>query len=317
MGELSGRKKTDSFSAAQRPILFSAGREKIMDIRICQFVRWLPIAVLLFAGSACNLAIGTQSAVNPQFIVVTATLTTGKPEPILPSPTLEPTLTQTPSVTLTPTLTLTPTTVGVTMTAGQDLSCVKGPKWDLYDWVAVIKEGEIVTLLARSTPDWGEYYYVRMGDGTECWAFGGSSTKHGDTSSLPIKEAPPTPTPKTVVDYSVAYLSITHCAPNYAFRFQVNNTGTVTLESIRIVVTDHTSATSYVHTGDQFRSYNGCGLESNKLTLPPGQNAVVANADPGHFPYNPAGHSITADFTICTANGLGGTCVNHSINFTA
>jgi hypothetical protein len=286
-----------------------------MNIRIIQFVRWLPIAVLMFAGSACNLAIGTQSAANPQFIVVTATLTTGNPEPILPSSTLEPTQTQTPSVTLTPTLTLTPTMAGVTMTAGQDLSCVKGPKWDLYDWVAIIKQGETVTLLARSTPDWGEYYYVRMSDGTECWAYGGSSTKNGDTSSLPEKEAPPTPTPKIEVNYSVSYLSITHCAPDYAFRFQVNNTGTVTLESIRIVVTDNTLYTTKLHQGDQFRSYNGCGLESNKLTLPPGQNAVVANINPGQFSYNPAGHSFTAEFTICSANGLGGTCVSKTINF--
>jgi hypothetical protein len=201
------------------------------------------------------------------------------------------------------------------MTAGQDLSCVKGPKFDLYDWVAVIKQGETVTLLARASPDWGEYYYVRMSNGTECWAFGGSSTKSGDTASLPVKEAPPTPTPKIMVDYSVSYLSITHCAPGYAFRFQVNNTGTVTLESIRIVVIDNTTATTFTHTGDQFRSYNGCGLEVDKLTLPAGEGVVVANVNPGQFNYDPGGHSFTATFTICSANGLGGTCVNRSINF--
>lgn len=293
-----------------------------MNIRIFQFVRWLPIAVLLFAGNACNLTIGTQSAVNPQFIVVTATLTTGNPEPLQPAATLEPTqaqtptFTQTPSLTLTPTVTATFTMAGVTMTAGQDLSCVKGPKWDLYDWVAVIKQGETVTLLARASPDWGEYYYVRMSDGTECWAYGGSSTKHGDTSSLPIKEAPPTPTPTIAVAYSVSYLSTTHCGAAYIFRFQVNNTGTVTLEFIRIIVTDNTTAITVTHIRDQFRSFNGCGLESSKFSLPPGQGGLVANADPGQLGYNPAGHSITAAFTICTADGLGGTCVNRTLNFT-
>ncbi|HEY5119215.1 MAG TPA: hypothetical protein VII90_07140 [Anaerolineales bacterium] len=291
-----------------------------MNIRIFQFVRWLPIAVLLFAGSACNLTIGTRSAVNPQFIVVTAT---GGPEKTdLPSPTpnmeliLTPTQTQTPSVTLTPTRTETPTTAAPTMTAGQDLSCVKGPKFDLYDWVAVIKQGETVTLLARSSPDWGEYYYVRMSNGTECWAYGGSSTKNGDTTSLPEKEAPPTPTPAIVVDYSVSYLTTITCGGWYAFSFQVNNTGTVTLESIRMIVTDNTTVSTTTYQLNAFRSYNGCVLDVEKPALSPGQGAVVSNVNPGQINYNPAGHSITAAFTICSADGLGGTCVNRTINFT-
>jgi hypothetical protein len=202
------------------------------------------------------------------------------------------------------------------MTAGQDLSCVKGPKFDLYDWVAVIKQGETVTLLARSSPDWGEYYYVRKSDGTECWAFGGSSTKSGDTASLPVKEAPPTPTPKIMVDYSVSYNSTITCGGDYAFNFQVNNTGTLNLESIRIVVTDNPTATTTTNQLDSFRSYNGCVLDVEKPALPPGQGAVVSNVNPGQFNYNPAGHNITAAFTICSANGLGGTCINRTINFT-
>jgi hypothetical protein len=181
------------FSAARRPILFSAGREKIMNIRIFQFIRWLPIAVLMFAGSACNLTIATRSAVAPQFIVVTATGTTGQSVPLSPSSTLEPTIPPTPTMTFTPTLTATFTKPPVTMTAGQTLSCVKGPQWILYEWVTSIQNGETVTLLARSAPEWPDYFYVRKSDGTECWAFGGSSTKNGDVSALPVQEAPPLP----------------------------------------------------------------------------------------------------------------------------
>jgi hypothetical protein len=165
-----------------------------MNIRIFQSVRWLPIAVLMFAGSACNLAIGTQSAANPQFIVVTATGTTGQSVPLLPSSTLKLTIPSTATMAFTPTLTATSTKPPVTMTAGQDLSCVKGPQWILYEWVARIVTGETVTLLARSSSDWPDYFYVRKPDGTECWAFGGSSTKSGDPSTLPVMEAPPLPT---------------------------------------------------------------------------------------------------------------------------
>lgn len=81
----------------------------------------------------------------------------------------------------------------VTMTAGQDLSCVKGPHWILYEWVAAVAEGETVDLLARSEPEWPDYYYARKAGGTECWVFGGSSTITGDAANLPVREAPPLP----------------------------------------------------------------------------------------------------------------------------
>lgn len=116
------------------------------------------------------------------------------------------------------------------MTAGQDLSCVKGPRWDLYDFVTTIKKGEIVTLLARAPSEWGDYYYIRTSNGTECWAFGGSSTKNGDTSSLPEKEAPPTPTPTKLASGIVTAVTITFAksvihAPTCTF----SNTVTVTI----------------------------------------------------------------------------------------
>jgi hypothetical protein len=285
----------------------------------------ISISLLIFlaamiSGSACNLMAANVPQAAPLVIVVTATGGPQKTEPP-PPPTMEPGLTltetQTPTVTLTPTLTATLTSSAPTMTAGQDLSCVQGPKFDLYDWVAVIKQGETVTLLAQAPSEWGEYYYVRMSDGTECWAFGGSSTKSGDTASLPVKEAPPTPTPKIMVDYSVSYLSTINCLDNYAFDFQINNTGTLTLESIRIIITDHTTNDTTTHQVNIFRGYTGCVLNVDKPALPPGQGMAVSDVDPGQINYNPAGHSITAAFTICSADGLGGTCVDRTINFTA
>jgi hypothetical protein len=79
------------------------------------------------------------------------------------------------------------------MTAGQKLSCVAGPQWILYEWVAGIAKGESVTLLARITYEEDEYYFVRKADGTECWAFGESSTISGDPSILPVTAAPSLP----------------------------------------------------------------------------------------------------------------------------
>jgi hypothetical protein len=149
---------------------------------------------LLIAGSACNLTLRTESAGTPQIIVVTATgRTENGDSPNSAAPSEESAPAFTPTLTLTSTITPTATTAHPTMTAGQDLSCVKGPHWILYGWVAKIDKGETVTLLAKAGPDWEEYYYVRKSDGTECWAFGGSSSKNGDLSVLEEREAPALP----------------------------------------------------------------------------------------------------------------------------
>ncbi len=156
-------------------------------------MRLLVPAAAMILGSACILEMATGPTPTQQVIVVTGDSRAGSPEPGLPSPTLESILTLTATITFTPEPTSTATTAPVTMTAGQNLSCVKGPHWILYEWVAGIAEGEVVTLLARSTPDWPDYFYIRTSGGKECWAFGGSSTINGNASSLPEREAPPLP----------------------------------------------------------------------------------------------------------------------------
>jgi hypothetical protein len=166
--------------------------------------KYIRLFVMLGAalfGGACILQ---MVAPTTQIVVVTATLEGANPDPLpqatdlLPSPTLE--WTQTLTLTFTPSITASFTKTPVTMTAGQRLSCVKGPHYILYKWVAAIEEGDTVVLTARSTPEWPDYYYARKTDGTECWAFGASSTITGDASSLPVMEAPPLPT----VNYTIA-----------------------------------------------------------------------------------------------------------------
>ncbi len=168
--------------------------------------KYIRVFVMLGAaliGSACILEMAGPAS-TPQVIVVTATLQGSAAEPssqapdLLPSPTLEWTATLT--QTFTPSLTASFTIAPVTMTAGQRLSCVKGPHYILYEWVTAIEEGETVVLTARSAPEWPDYYYVRKTDGTECWAFGASSTITGNAAGLPVREAPPLPQ----VNYTIA-----------------------------------------------------------------------------------------------------------------
>jgi hypothetical protein len=154
--------------------------EKTMSIP--KAARWTVFLGAALIGSACIL-------------VVTATPggdAAGSTSDAPSSPTLG--WTQTLALTFTPSQTYTPTTTPVTMTAGQALSCVKGPDWKLYEWVAGIAEGETVTLVARAVPEIPDYYVIHKSDGKECWAFGASSTISGSTSGLPVRETPPLPT---------------------------------------------------------------------------------------------------------------------------
>jgi hypothetical protein len=160
--------------------------------------KFLRLSLILGAAlfsSACILQAAAPAA-QGNVIVVTATPEGGKPAgEDLPSPTftLELTATFTPS--LTHTITVTP----VTLKAGQELSCVTGPDWKLYEWVTKIPKDETVTLIARSVPEIPDYYVARTGDGKECWAFGASSVISGPVSTLPVRETPPLPTVSLVV----------------------------------------------------------------------------------------------------------------------
>jgi hypothetical protein len=157
-------------------------------------------------GSACILEMIGPNA-SPQVVVVTATReepapgTSPQAPDLPPAPTLE--WTQTLTQTFTPSLTATFTSAPVTMTAGQALSCVKGPDWKLYEWVAGIADGETVTLVARAVPEIPDYYVIRKSNGTECWAFSGSSAISGSTALLPVRETPPLPQVTYVIENKV------------------------------------------------------------------------------------------------------------------
>jgi hypothetical protein len=203
----------------------------------------------------------------------------------------------------------------VTVSVSANTNCRTGPL-AIYDLVSILYVGQTAEVVGRD--EGGLNWVIRDPDhpARTCWLWGRYATLVGNAEALPVIAPPPTPTPAPTAAISVSFLSTTSCAPDYAFRFQITNTGNLTLESIRIVVTDNTAATTTTHTNDSFRSYNGCGLESNVVSLAPGAGAVATNINPGQLNYNPAGHGFTAVFTVCTENGLGGSCASQTINFT-
>jgi hypothetical protein len=248
-------------------------------------------------------AAATAQAETRIAVALAATMTAMAP--------VAPPATDTPSIPPTPQPTATSSVP--TLTVSVATNCRTGPG-QAYPIVGAVNPGETAEIVARDTT--GNYWVVREpgSPSTICWAWGQYATITGNTGGLPVYDPPPTPTP--AVTFAVSYLGVTNCPPQYAFRFQISNTGSLTWESIRIVVTDNTTATTFNHSLDGFRSYNGCNPEPINQDLMPGESGVAANINPGQMNYDPTGHSITATITVCSANGLGGTCLSQTLNFT-
>jgi len=286
------------------------------------------ISVLLVFISACNLPAGSAitgaegdstAAIQTQVAgLVGATaaaqtaLANAVAETLAGMVTDTPEFTFTPSLTPTPSFTLTPTAPMVSVST--QTNCRSGPGL-VYDKVGVLEVGETAEVVAKASGI--DYWIIRNPDsaGANCWLWGQYATVSGNTAGLPTYTPPPTPTPAAA--FTVTFLDTTHCAPDYAFQFQVTNTGSITWESINIVITDNTaSTTTTTHTLDSFRSYEGCALEMDQLNLDPGEGGHVSNINPGQLNYNPSGNQFTAVFKLCSENGLAGTCLTKTINFT-
>ena len=274
----------------------------------------LPLLLLLLLAS-CNLptAAGNGDDSGDPAIAQTAiaqavaqTLQAGGqvPGPALPQETPPPSDTPEPTMTFTPSVPMVSVSVNT--------NCRTGPSV-AYEAVGALTTGETAQVVGRDAT--GMYWIIPNPDGAgQCWLWGQYATVTGNTSDLPVYTPPPTPTPQAA--FAISYIGMVTCAPQYAFHFNITNSGSVTWESIRIDITDHTSATSFVHTGDKIRYYNGCVLAASVEELTAGEGATATNVNPGQLGYNPSGHNITAVITLCSQNGLAGTCVSRTLNFT-
>ena len=221
-----------------------------------------------------------------------------------------PPATDTPANTPTPQPTVTPSTPTLTVTTATN--CRTGPG-QAYPIVGSVNPGQTAEIVGRYS---GEYWVVREPASATpiCWVWNQYATVTGNVSALPYFDAPPTPT--ATVTFNVSYNGLATCGGLFAFRFLITNNGSLTWESIRINITDNTTAATFTHQLDAFRDYPGCVLGDLNQDLMPGESGGVANVSPGHLAYDPTGHSITATLTLCSANGMGGTCVSKTLSFT-
>jgi hypothetical protein len=296
-------------------------------VRIALFVALSALA----AVSACNLQVSPQAAGDAVGTAVAQTMKAQTDLAVMVAGTLgaktelanavagtlaamasdTPVFTPTASLTPSPTLTLTPTNPRASVSV--DTNCRTGPG-KVYDSTGFLLVGQSAEVVGRAADS--QYWVIRdPKDPTNiCWLWGYYANVTGNTAALPVFQPPPTPTPAP--GFTVTYTSVVTCGGEFAFRYQVKNTGSLTWQSIRIVATDNTTSTSFTHTRDSFKDYSGCAANGEQMDLTPGESAAVVGASPGELGYNPAGHSLSAAITLCSADALGGTCVSQTVSFT-
>lgn len=284
--------------------------------------------VLVLSLTACNLPFGqtgsneaivqTQVALNVALTQVAATLTALVPVSTLtPIPPTDAPPTLTPTITLTLEPSFTPTLDGVWLTLQENTNCRVG-QGQAFELVTTIKEGDMVEATARNSTN--DYFYIKnphSGSGY-CWMWGRFATLTGNITTLPVFTPMPTPTlasPTPSANFDLSYVGITECSGQWAVTVKVVNTGSVTWESVQVVVKDRTTDTTRTHSLDSFRKYNGCdvGVIQNDLTA--GESGQVTTV-PGYFNYNLNGHDLKITVTVYTKNGLYGTSATESMNIT-
>jgi hypothetical protein len=270
------------------------------------------------AQNNANVDVGTIVAIQVAQTQLASTVQAGE---TVKSPTAEalpaePTFT--PTITLTPQPTLTPTLEGVWLTVLENTNCRSGPG-TYYDYVTTLNAGVQVQAVARNPEN--NYYYVHNPNGSGfCWLWDKYSNLTGNITILAVFTAQPTPTPTLTPTpapgLSVSFVSVTSCGGQFALRLKVKNTGGLTWQSVKVVIKDNTTATTFTHTLDQFRGYTGCPMDVVQEDLTPGEDGIISNVSPGQFGYDPTGHDLKVTVTVYTENGLAGSFYSTSINVT-
>ncbi len=291
-------------------------------------------SVLIILLPACNLPGGTPvaNATNPAPTAASADIQTqvagmvaateaaaalanNAAQTLTAMPTATPQFTFTPSFTPTATSTLTPSISMVSVSV--NTNCRSGPG-DPYDILSILVVGKTAQAVGRAADNGFWIIQNPANPASTCWLWSQYATVTGNSQGLPVITPPPSPTPSPTPppSFNVSYVEMETCTGQYGFTFKITNTGSLTWESVKIVVTDTVTSTVTTHTRDSFKSYSGCTASSEAQNLDPGDVGETTTVEPGQFTYNPTGHEMKAVVTVYSQNGLAGTSLSKTLTFT-
>jgi hypothetical protein len=267
--------------------------------------------------AATDAALATQ-AVNLLAPTNTAEVATLEPTP-------EPTATLAPTATLEPTATtevvVSPTSAPVVVSSGDiyitlayNAICRIGPETN-YQSVASFTAGTRLLAVGRFAND-DIHYYIENPNSqdTYCWINGNDAVVEGNRATLSMVEPLPSPTPSTGYDFSLVYSTIKQCGDDYAFSFRVTNLDKKTWQSIKVVIVDAKTKTTASYTSDYFVESVDCHSDNIQSALSAGGHAYITPYNPGHFDYSPYGGSFLIRVTLCSENGMQGTCLTREVS---
>jgi hypothetical protein len=173
-------------------------------------------------------------------------------------------------------------------------------------------EAEVIGVLPARN-----YYYISNPGENQgfCWLWGEYATVTGELSLAPVMTSPPTPTPTPrPFDVIVEYENQHDCSGTEHATVRLVNISGVTFESIELDIFDLDASSQIygpaVSNSPFLNSSNSCPPGSTNLE--PDQ-ARFAAGPIGSPP--PSGNTLRLTIKLCTADGLGGSCLARSIQF--
>ncbi|MCK6539590.1 MAG: hypothetical protein L6Q26_05990 [Anaerolineales bacterium] len=271
------------------------------------------VVVPVFALQACSLPGASTPDPNLINTMVAQTFSAIQIQSAVPAtatPTFTPeipTLTSTATLSPTPEFTATPSVPQIRVSV--PTNCRVGPG-RVYDRVGALLVDEVTEVYGRDPT--GNYWYVRNPDvnGGFCWLWGEYAALSGNFQVLPVFTPPPTPTP--VPAFTASYTGLEWCNNVWWVEFRLENTGGITFRSISLSVFDTGTNSTVSLIDNKFTNLNGCNASDSRNAMGAGDKFIVSSPA---ILYDPTGKKLRATITLCSENGINGTCATQTIEF--
>jgi hypothetical protein len=289
------------------------------------------LTLALFLLSACNLTGGgpaaTQVSVDAIYTQAAQTLEAQLTQNAAAQPTLAPTDTPQPIQTQplespTPASTDTPPpppTSSVPLAViDTNSNCRKGPSTQYDPPIALLKEGQKAEIAGRNQDR--SWWYVQIPDrpGQYCWVWGNNVHVEGDASGAQVVAPPPVPitptfTPKPDVRFDPSFHSVHDCDGEPFAIFEIDNIGEEDFESMSLKIedTDDEEVIYEASSDEPFMDSADLCPDDGDDSLDDGDVAWIG----GDIDDGESGNDAEATITLCTEEGLKGTCVSDDVDF--
>lgn len=269
--------------------------------------------------TAAALTLQAQLTLNAPLIIEVTNTPPSNPSPFptdtpLPfTPTLTPILyTDTPSPTAT--LSFTYTSTFPMITANIDTNCREGPGPN-YRATGYLMVGQVSTVHGKNSSSSWWYIENPKVPGRFCYVWGGSTTVSGDTSSIPVLTPPPPPPTSTPSEasFSLSFVGTHKCSGDKHAIFSVKAVSGSDFESASIKIKDEDTSTNISGPASSNKPFmsKSSNCPPGADTLESGKTAYLAGSLAGAT----SGHDARAVITLCTKDGLSGTCVTKYVIF--